>query len=173
MNNSRSTLLVFCVTSAISANVLAAESGWKLPNLNPFSKKSPATTSHTISDMPQNSWQLPKLPKLNLKPPKIDLLPKWGQTKTSKPSQPSAWDKFTDGTKNFLGKTKETLASPFKSPSTRTSRPTGGTSGHQFGRTEKRPERKSLFTGWLTTKKEEPKRPEAPHDFLKRPRPEF
>lgn len=170
MNNSRSILSAFCVLFAISATSLAAESGWKLPNLNPFAKKSPTSTSGTISDRPQSSWQLPKLPKLNLQPPKIDLLPKWSQPKTNRPSGPSAWDKFTANTKSFLNKTKDTLTSPFKSPTAKTSRPT---SVRQFGRTEKRSTGKSLFAGWLTPKKEAPKPRKAPHEFLKQPRPQF
>jgi len=168
VNNSRSTLLVFCVVFAFGTSAVAAESGWKMPNLNPFSKKSPPKTSRTISDKPQSNWQLPKL---NLKPPKINLMPKWGQPKTTKPSGPSTWDKFSKGTKNFFGKTKETLAAPFKSRPTETSRPA---IGYQYGRTDKRPEKKkSIFTGWLSPKKEEPIRRKAPHEFLNQPRPEF
>lgn len=173
MNNSRSTLLVFCVIFALTTTAQAAESGWKLPNLNPFAKKSRPVTSRTISDEPKSSWQLPKLPKLNLKPPKINLVPKWAQPKTRKPTGPSNWDKLTHSTKDFLDKTKDTLASPFKSRSAETSRSTRGTTGYPYGRTKKRAEKKSLFAGWLTPKKEEPKPRLAPHEFLRQPRPEF
>lgn len=178
MYNSRLTILVLFVVSVINASIHAAESSWKLPNLNPFAKKSTSETSYSVSDQPKSGWQMPKLPKVNLpkvnlKPPKINLVPKWAQRKTIKPSQPtgpSTWDKLTDGTKNFLGKTKETLTSPFKSPSTKTSRPT---SGYPIARSKKPPEKQSLFAGWLTPKKEEPKPRMAPREFSKQPRPDF
>jgi len=176
--NSRLTILVLFVVFALAASAHAAESSWKLPNLNPFAKKTTSEPSYRVSDQPKSGWQMPKLPKVNLpkvnlKPPKINLVPKWARSKTTRPSQPtgpSTWDKLVDGTKNFLGKTKETLTSPFKNSSTRASRPT---SSYPSARSKKPPERQPLFAGWLTPKKEEPKPRMAPHEFLKQPRPEF
>jgi len=170
VNKSRLTLFVFGLMFAFCASALAGEPGWKLSSLNPFSKQSSSSTSRTISDKPKSSWQLPKF---NLKPPKINLLPKWDQTKTSRPSGPTAWDKFTDGTKNFVNKTKATLASPLSIVSKKTGRSSGGTTRYLSGKNDSQPEKKSLFTGWLTPKKEVPKRRTAPHEFLKLPRPEF
>jgi hypothetical protein len=160
VNISRSALLTFCLVLAVAVTATAAESKWKLPNLNPFSKKS--SDKSTAGNHRKT--------ERGLKLPKIDLWPNGGKTSSRRTSQPSTWAKFTTGTKNLFNKTKQALASPW-SRSDKTDRSGRRTSGSPLGRTAKRPEKKSFFASWFSEDEEEPKRPIAPHEWLNQPRP--
>lgn len=159
MNISRSALLAFCLVFAVAVTATAAESKWKLPNLNPFSKKN---SDHSARRAPPKTHG-------GLKLPKIDLWPNQKQATGGRSPKPSTWAKLTTGTKNLFNKTKQTLASPWKESSSKTSRFTKSSNGNQFGRTEKRSEKKSIFASWFP-KEEEPRKP-APHEFLRQPMP--
>src|SRR5262245_45692854 len=92
------TVCVMCLV--LSALAQGEEGGWKMPNLNPFSRKGAPPTAARISDQDEG-WKMPKL------------WPTSGAKKTAaKTKSPSTWQKMTTGTKSFMAKTADAL-NPF------------------------------------------------------------
>lgn len=150
MNCFRFPLLLTCfLLGMLVASAKGAEK-WTMPDLNPFNN------SHSKAPAPTFSNPL-KLPKLDLHLPKLPSKPAKG---------PSAWDKFSQGTKDFFGKTKEALTPGSK-------KSTGSAwkfEGFQTG--GKKQEKESFLSKLLPSKEETPRRPKSPADFLKQPRPQ-
>ena len=117
-------LLGASVLLAVLVCPAQAESGWKLPNLNPFSKKTNSSASK------KSSFKMPSL------------IPSWGEKK-SHSSQPSTWSKMTDGTKDFFSKTADML-NPWDTPSSKKT----------HSSFNKKKEKKSLFASWFSQKEE-------------------
>ncbi len=128
----------------------AEESGWKLPNLNPF-KSEKKRTSARVSD---DSWMaLPKVPTL----PGF----KSGKSRVRR-KEPSTFAKMTEGTKDFFGKTYDVLTpwdnnKPKKPPT-------------HMG-VSRRSKSDSGFFDWFGGKEE--KKIETVNDFLGQGRPGF
>jgi len=129
---------------------LRAGDDWSLTKLNPFKKKSsePQRAQASLSDEDSRDAGFPDL-----------FSQAAGQRDRTAPpaDDPSAWDRMSEGTKAFWGKTKNVLM-PWnkKSKASRT-------------RSAKKP---SIFTSWLLPKKQ-PQRPQTVKDFLGQPRPGF
>jgi hypothetical protein len=143
VNRPRIWVSTIAITWLLVGSTSRAE--WTMPNLNPFSK--PASTSRT-----EKKTSLLKMPKWKV----------FGssETRRSQPKPPSTWDKMTDGTKEFLGKTKDVLT-PWDDPPSRNA-----------GRRSDKPKESgtaAFFTGWF--KEEEPQRPRTVSEWLSQPRP--
>ena len=132
------------------------QSGWKMPNLNPFSGSGSGSKR---SKAPTSGWKVPSL---------------WQPTKSPAKSrvakqQPSTWNRMTNGTQQFFSKTADTLT-PWdnKKPS---SAPTITGSNSIF--THNKPKEKESSgvapaSWWGSEKSEAPK---TVNDFLSQPRP--
>jgi hypothetical protein len=87
------------VSAALPLAAWAEESGWKMPNLNPFGSSGPSATSSRASQPPTSGWKMPKL------------LP--STTATARPkrkaNQPTTWNRMTNGTQSFFSKTADVL----------------------------------------------------------------
>lgn len=158
-------LICLCVFTPFFATPAMAQ-GWKMPDFNPFDRKEPQRVRTTIGDeMPARSgWSLPrpKLPKLAMPQLRMPALPKPKLPEMRLPrlsmpgsrkmpgSQPSAWNRFNDGTKQFFTKTKDVLT-PWDNGS------------------DKGKPKKTFFSSWLP-KKEEPKPIQSVDDFLALPK---
>lgn len=147
---SLSTILTVVFALATSA-AFAEDSGWKLPNLNPFSS-SPKRTKARVSD---NSWMsMPKVPSM----PGF----KRGASRSRK-QQPSTMTKMTQGTKNFFSKTYDVLTpwdnnAPKKPPT-------------RLGTRRKPDESEGGLFSWFGS--DEPEEPQTVGDFLRQGRPGF
>lgn len=98
-----------------------------------------------------SDWNLP-----NLNP--------FQTSNTKRPSQPSVWNRMTNGTKNFFARTYDVLT-PWETEAQKnraqSSRSSGGKSGSQ---------RNPMFRSWWAAE-EEPRQPQTVSDWLKQPRP--
>jgi hypothetical protein len=152
VNLTRSTVAVACVVFALASARSWAEtkSGF---NLNPFAKSTAASKPKTAS----SGFKLPSL------------WPASEQKKvTKRPTEPSAWDKFTSESKAMLDKTTDTITfwdndKPAKGPDSVRSR---------YGVKKKEEEKKSFFSGWFSGKEEEPSRPRTVSEFLNQDKPQ-
>lgn len=148
----------------------APQSGWRMPNLNPFQGTSSAPAK------PANNGSKPLVPKL-LNP--FGLIPGTSSAKTSsasfgQPKAPSTWQKMTTGTKRMANQTADFL-NPFNdaAPTVREESLTGSNSMFN-SQANKRPvqaakEKKSWLPGWNSTQGTESK-PKTVNDFLSQPR---
>jgi hypothetical protein len=139
------------------------EQNWKLPDLNPFDNK----TDHNSKPDSKGGSGGFKLPSLGL-PSKSSSAPK-------KPAQPSTWSKMTQGTKDFFGKTKETLM-PWTKSSGKSNKNGGSHGSSTFHKTSSKSqgkaEKNSFFANWLSPP-EEPQEPRTVPEWLNQSRPEF
>lgn len=189
--------------------VPAQADGFKFPEIkipNPFKKASSteivrpprATGSNIADDDPPgvretNSFSIPK-PKL----PKFEM-PSFGRemsetrqsrSNLNRPTEPSALDKFSRGTKNFFGKVKTTLMpwtdEPAPSASRRLGPPSGSGSQHaaransrsrSSSRSNDQVREASRDNGfsfpWPKPKESVEKEIRSPTDFLALPRPKY
>jgi hypothetical protein len=150
---------------SLAPQAARAEGGWQMPNLNPFKKSGPPTSSR-VSDSATSGWKFPKL---------------WPSGTTSrttrKPAGPSTWQKMTTSTKSFFSKTADVL-NPFDDADDNQSAapPITGSNAYfaQAGRQKKKEEKSSTFLpSWWTSEEEKPQKAETVQDFLARPRPGF
>jgi hypothetical protein len=146
------TVFFMLAFAAVSA---AAESGWKFPNLNPFSSEKSSSSAKPAPKKSSSGLKWPFSGESEQKP--------------KKPSEPSTWDKVSTGTKEFFGKTKDTLM-----PWTKSDQKAGHDSvakRYNVKKSAKKPEKKSFFTGWLSGEEEKPEKPKSVSEFLAQPRP--
>ena len=138
--------------------------GWKMPNLNPFSRKGAPPTSARITD--DTSWKMPNLlPTTTTK----TTAPKSYSNKP-KAQAPSTWQKMTTGTKTVFAKTADAL-NPFDDANdNKPVRVTGSKNAFRQASAKKKAESSS----WLPSlwKPQEEKRPTSVNDFLSQPRPQ-
>lgn len=138
---------------------LGEEGGWKLPNLNPFSRQGKPPTSARVRDS-GDAWKLPKL---------------WPPATAVKPNakQPGAWQRMTSGTRSFFSKTADAL-NPFDDANDQKQpvRATGSNSAFRRASVKKEEKGGSLLpASWWGG--EEKKEPRTVQDFLAQPRPSF
>jgi hypothetical protein len=129
-------------------------SGWKLPNLNPFSRKAAPPTSARISD---DDWKLPGSRAAQAQ---------------AKPKGPSVWQRMTTSTKTMFSKTADAL-NPFDdAKDNEPVRVTGSRNAFRQASAKKSKSGSFLPSLW-NWGSEEDDRPKDVNDFLSRPRPEF
>ena len=152
MNHRWFGLTIACLLLACAATSTAlAESSWTMPNLNPFASKPAAAAPKKSSGF--------KMPSL---------IPSWAKSETKKPSEPSTWSKISGGTKEFFGKTKDTLT-PWDNPPKKASNSSMSQRFHMGG-SSNQTKKKSFLTSWLP-EPEKPQKPRSVSEFLKQPRP--
>jgi hypothetical protein len=138
---------------AILPSAAQAESNWKFPNLNPFSKNSDTDGEKAKS----SRFQMPRL------------LPAWGAKSSRRSSEPSTWNKLTTGTKEFFSKTADVLT-PWDTAAEKKAGNSSISNRFTSRNYREKEKKESFFTGWIP-KKNEPKQPRSVSEFLKRPRP--
>lgn len=144
-------LIAILLAFVLSVPARAAE-GWKMPNLNPFSKKEAKPKPRTrISDEPKSTWKMPK-----------PSMPKpFAAKSTKKSKQPSTWQKMNNGTKNFFAKAKDTL-NPFDDDD----------KPRENARTASKPA-KAKGSSWMGKGQESEQTPMTPNDWLNMSRPSY
>lgn len=158
------------ILTILARSTMAAEGGFKFPNLNPF-KSQQTRSSEPVRNKPERAFSLPKLPsppslpKPNLPTltmPKLEL-----PTLSSSPrnNEPSSWTRLNRSTKNLFAKTKSALM-PWSQKSTSVRPPTG--SGIQ--RVARQPKKPSLMPDWFGTRNDESDVTSV-NDYLALPRP--
>jgi hypothetical protein len=159
VNQTRWTIVVACVAFALASARSWAEtkSGF---NLNPFAKSSDSKPASSSSSKSSSGFKLPSL------------WPASDQKKVRKrPTQPSAWDKFTNETKSMFEKTTDAITFWDND------KPSGKSKTHdsvrsRYGVKKKEEEKKSFFPNWFSSKDEEPKRPKTVSEFLNQDKPQ-
>lgn len=142
--------LVFVLV--LASSLPAEESGWKMPNLNPFAaKKSSPPASKS------KGWGMPKL---------------WPQSTAKKPTQPSTFSKMQTGTKQFFSKTADVL-NPFDDandpPKSSTS-----SSWNPFRSASTSGSTPAKKSSWMWgAEEEEPSGPRTVNEFLAQPKPSY
>ena len=162
MNRSRYRLLASGLVLSMVVTASAAEPGWKLPNLNFFSKKNSDTSTNRHTHKKSTGLAFPK----------INLWPSQRRATGSRSGQPSTWSRLNRGTKTFFKKTKEALAAPWIAASEKSKSSHRNSARRHSSVSRKHPEKKkSFFASWF--QEEEPKKPQTITDFLNQPRPGF
>ncbi len=157
MKNALQLGIVAVAAGLVLPLVAAAEegSGWKLPNLNPFSRKGAPPTSARISD---DGWRLPG---------------SGAKSAQAKPKGPSVWQRMTTGTKTMLSKTADAL-NPFDDASdNQPVRVTGSRNAFRQAAAKKNAKTGSFLPSLWSWGQEEDDRPKDVNSFLSQPRPEF
>jgi hypothetical protein len=143
--------------------------GWRMPNLNPFSK-STSGASGSVSDQSK-----PLVPNA-LNP--FKLIPGTGgstsQSSYAKPQGPTTWQKVSGGTKRMAKQTADFL-NPFDdaAPAPRNESITGSNSSfNQMANpgSRKGTPKKSWFPGWGASTSSETDKPRTVNEFLAQPR---
>lgn len=132
--------------------------GWKMPNLNPFSRKGAPPTSAHISD--DSAWKLP------------NLMPASSQKRTAatKTTAPSTFQKMTTGTKSMLAKTADAL-NPFDDANDKQPvRVTGSKNAARQAAAKKKAASGSWFPSMWPKPADD--RPKDVNAFLSQPRPQ-
>jgi len=131
--------------------------GWKMPSLNPFSRKAGPPTSARISD--ENAWKMPnQLPSSSKK------------TAPAKAAAPSTLQKMATGTKTMFAKTADAL-NPFDDAKDKQPvRVTGSKNAFRQASAKK----KAGSSSWMSSlwKPQEEKKVGSVNDFLSQPRPQ-
>lgn len=149
-------MLVMCLLTCVPLG--AEESGWKMPNLNPFAAKKSAPASKS------KGWSMPKL---------------WpSSTATRKPSQPSTLSKMTTGTKQFFSKTADVL-NPFDDAND-PPKSSGGSSWNPFrnaSSSQSSGAGSARMPNWSwnqdSSEDSAPQGPRTVNEFLAQPKPNF
>ena len=146
--------------------------GWGLPNLNPFKKEEREVSPYVPPTRDWSAAEAEEPPTSGLKFPKFKL-PTMGRAR--KPSnEPTAMQRVTRGTKNFLSKTADVLT-PWdngKEPLP-SARATGVRRTYNGSPSAARTEKKSsFFSSWFSND-EEPEAPRTVNGFLGQPRPKY
>jgi hypothetical protein len=154
------TIAIALLCSFVAASAARAADGWKMPNLNPFAKKSSPPTSARVSD--SGGLQMP------------NLWPSSRKTTTARKG-PSTWQKVSSGTKSVMTKTADFL-NPFNDAedNPEPTQITGSNSYFSQVANQKQAEKKpSTFLPQWWSGDEEEQKPKTVTDFLAQPRPEF
>ena len=156
MKSRFSALMVFAVVAFCACPAQAGD-GWSLSKLNPFKKK-PTASQRARASFTDEASQTSRFPRVSM--------PSWGQqSQTPRPTKkPSTLSKMNQGTKDLLGKTKDTLM-PWSKDAKKKS---------DYTRSSKKSSSPFSLTSWLPKKKKEEKsRSKSMTDFLGQPRPSF
>jgi hypothetical protein len=158
-----SVALVFVLALGIGLPglVSAQQSGWSMPNLNPFAARSSAPTSTRVADSSGSGWKMPSM---------------WpSSTAAKKPAGPSVWKRMGNSTKRAWNQTADFL-NPFDDEKPTTTPITGSNtyfsqSQRQTGGMSASKDKTSFFPPLWSTDEPEQK-PKSVTDFLKQPRPQ-
>ena len=168
MKSVHSQLLVatlICLALPLAAR--SDDGGWKMPNLNPFSRPAGPPTSARVNN--GSGLKMPQVPKL------------WpGGVNTAKtaakPKGPSTWQKMASGTKSVVAKTADAI-NPFDDANDKVAKPlsaTGSKSAFHQASAKKKPAPASTASAWPTwlggSGAQETPRPKSVNDFLNQPR---
>ena len=152
MNRTRWTVVVAWIAFALVSARSSAETGTGF-NLNPFAKP---PESKSVS----NRFKLPSL------------WPTSDQKKTvRRPSEPSAWEKFTTETRSVFDKTTDTLMFWDKDRSSKSRAPDSVRSRYGVP-TRQQEKKKPFWSGWFG-QEEEPHRPRTVSEFLNQDKPQY
>jgi hypothetical protein len=157
----RSAAILLLVLVTVLPAAQAADSDWKLPNLNPFASKSQPTRPRTAQP-PTSGWHMPKL------------LPSTAASK-SKSNQPNTWNKMTTGTQQFFSKTADALT-PWDNnkPAAAPKAITGSNTAFTHNNAAKaEPKSGSILPAswWSSEPKAKGQSPKSVNEFLSSPRP--
>lgn len=164
VNNLKAPFIVAAVCLLVAASSSQAWEGFKMPNLNPFAKKSTTTKYHLSDSRSTRSW-VPSLPKVNLLPKR-------------KPGQPSTLGRVGRQAQGIVSKTTSAL-NPFKKKSqmppvspkfTGSRRTYSGSTMASKSDTSKEP---NWLIKLLTYEKVDSDKVETTNDFLRLKRPGF
>jgi len=137
------------------------DSGWHMPNLNPFSAKTKPPVAGRATGAPTSGWHAPKL------------FSKSAPHKRAA-AQPSAWNKMTTGTQKFFSKTADAL-NPWDDKQPQPPPKISGSNSvftHNHAKAE--PKSSSILpTSWWSSEPNDAKsqRPKTVNDFLSQERP--
>jgi hypothetical protein len=155
--------------ACVLAATAALAEGWSFPNLNPF-KKETKEVSPYVAPRDWSDKDLGEPPTSGFKLPKLKLPTVGGAKKPA--NEPGAFQRVTQGTKNFLSKTADVLT-PWdndKDP-VANRRATGVRRSYNGSPSAAKAEQKtSMFSSWFS-KDEEPETPRTVNSFLGQPRP--
>ena len=144
----------------------AEDSGWKMPNLNPFSGNAKPPTSARVSDAPTSGWKMPKVPSL---------LPQSGAKPKKRSNQATGLSRMTSGTRGFFNKTADALTPWDNKKPAATPNITGSNTAFTRGNRAKA-ESKDTKSGSIMPASwwgsEKPAQPKTVNDFLSQPRPQ-
>jgi hypothetical protein len=149
--------LVIGITSSIAS--IAADDGWKMPNLNPFASKGKPSTAARAGSPPTSGWHMPKL---------------WPSPAPDKRrvNQPTAWNKMTSGTQKFFSKTADAL-NPWDDTQPKPEPKISGSNTAFTHNNAAKQESKSSSvrpTSWWKTDTKD-QTPKSVNEFLSQPRP--
>jgi hypothetical protein len=148
-------ITIATVITFSGASAAAEESGWKMPNLNPFSGKSAASNPAT------SGWKIPRL------------WPKTAAARKRRTNQSSALGTMTKGTRDFFSKTADAI-NPWDDKPAAQPQVTGSNSIFtRQSQAAKNKESKSsgvLPASWWGGDKDDD-RDRSVNEFLSRPRP--
>jgi len=162
VNQTRWIVAVACLAFTLASVHAWAEtkSGFSLNGLNPFAKSTDSKKATRSPSKSSNGFKLPSL---------------WPTTEEKKvrkrSTEPSAWDKFTSGTKSMFDKTTGAIAF-WDDDKTTKKKSHGYDSIHsRYGVRKKEEEKKSFFSSWFSSEVEEPNRPRTVSEFLSQDKP--
>ena len=154
MNQTRWIVALACLAFTLASAHSRAEtkSGF---SLNPFASSSGSKKAASSSS---SGFKLPSI---------------WSASEEKKVKrrspEPSAWDKFSAGTKSMFQKTTDTLTFWDNDKNSRKSNAHDSV-GHRYGVKKREEEKKSIFSNWFSSE-EEPKKPKTVTEFLKQDKP--
>ena len=142
-------VFVVWVLMTVASPVLASD-GWSMSSLNPFKKASTdnrARASYSDESVKPagSSWLTQSRPSA-------------ASYAAKKKKEPSMFEKMSQGTSSFFGKTKDVLM-----PWSKSSKKPSSSKSHK-------PAKKSFFSSWFPEKKQQ-KEPKTVKDFLAQDRP--
>ena len=159
------------ITVALLAQpAVAAEDGFKFPNLNPFRSQKTGIPV-PVRNKPEPTFSLPKLPSLPALPkpnlptltmPKLELP---SLVSSPRRNEPSSWTRLNSSTKKMFAKTKSVLM-----PWSEKSIPVRSPTGSNLRRVARQPKKPSLISNWFGTRTSEPT-VNSVNDYLALPRP--
>ena len=158
MNQTRWIVLVACLAFTLASAHSWAEtkSGF---SLNPFAKSSDSTKAASSSSKSSSGFKLPSI---------------WSASEEKKVKrrspEPSAWDKFSSGTKSMFQKTTDTLTF-WDNDKTAGKSKSHDSVRDRYG-VKKKQEEKSFFSNWFSSEEEKPKKPKTVSEFLKQDKPQ-
>lgn len=155
----RWTLLMTLAGLLVAGTGSANAEGWKMPSLNPFSRKDSHPAHLRTADDNERPWWKPQLPTV----PTLSS----GKAK-AKSSGSSTWTKINRGTKSAWAKTTDAL-NPFDDAPQKPRNITGYGSPFSQASARTTDEKKSAW--WPSWGADKPKKPETVQDFLGLDRP--
>ena len=159
MNQTRWIVAVACLAFTLASACAWAEtkSGF---NWNPFAKSSDSKLAASSPSKSPSGFKLPSL------------WPASGEKKVKKrPTEPSAWEKFSRETKSMFDKTTDTLTFWDNDQPAKKSQGYDSVRS-RFGVKKKEDEKKSFFSSWFSSEDDKPAKPRTVSEFLSQDKPQ-